>query len=637
MKTIIKTLFLILMAAGMISCAKYLDIVPDNVATLDHAFNTRITAKQFLFTCYSYLPDVQSAEGNPALWGGDEVTCYTNFRSSGHVHAWYIQRHNQDAGTSQRCNFWQGTNGGKDLYQGIRDCNIFLENIDLVPDMEQWEKDQWKAEVTFLKAYYHFYLTRMYGPIPIKDVNLPIDAEIDEVRVYRNTLDECFDYIVKTLDGVLAGGKLPDTITNEAAERGRITNGIVKAVKAEVLIYAASPLYNGNADYVNFVDGRGVEIFCPNKSPEEKLARWQAAADACAEAIEFLEGQGLELYSYSNKSYSDDTNRKMSIRLAFSEPWNSELIWGYTRTRVQSLQYQAVPRGFYASTGGTMGNGSVSLQMASKFYTKNGVPIDEDLTWNYADRYAPRTATLDEGRLIKSGYTTASFNFDREYRYYADLCFDGGVWFGSGFVDENNPKYIEAKSGQSCAHTTLNDFNLTGIWVKKWMNPNTTVSTSNTWSYTNFPFPIMRLSGLYLYYAEALNECGANYESVLPWINGIRERAGIPDVATSWDTYTNSPGKYKTQEGLREIIHRERTIELAFEGQRFWDVRRWKEAIVEYNKPFTGWTTSGSTFDSYYSEELIFNQQFEVKDYFWPVPKQEIFANPNTAQNYGWK
>ena len=636
MKTTFKhTLIVLLAMVSAVSCGKYLDIVPDNVATIDNAFTTRAQAKKYLFTCYSYLPNFCSPQFNPALFGGDEITCYPNYRSSGHVHAWYIQRGYQSATTDERCNYWQGNNGAKDLYQGIRDCNIFMENVSRVPDLEAWERDQWIQEAKFLKAYFHFYLVRMYGPVPIKDVNLEIDADIDAVRVFRNTLDECFDYIVKTLDEVLQSGKLPDKIENEATELGRITNGIVRAVKAEVLIYAASPLFNGNTDYTNFKDGRGVEIYSPQKSDAEKLARWQAAATACAEAIEFLEGQGLTLYSVSDKSRTVATNIKMSIRGAVSEPWNSELVWGYTGERVRALQLQSIPRGLYSSNGGTMGNSSVPVQIAALFYTRNGVPIDEDVTWDYSKRYDVATVPEADFALMKSGYETVKFNLDREYRYYADLAFDGNVWFGQGKTDESNPTYIQCKNGQTCSNVTMYDYNMTGIWPKKYVNAGT-IRSSSTTTYVDYPWPVIRLSGLYLYYAEALNECGESYERVLEYLNPIRERAGIPDVATSWDTYTTSPGKYKTQEGLRQIIHRERAIELCFEGQRFWDLRRWKEAVNELNKPITGWNLNEKTADLYFSESLVYIHSFEIKDYFWPVPNQEIYANPNTVQNYGW-
>ena len=97
MKTIFNKIAIAIAITLACSCGDYLDIVPDNVPTLDHAFNTMTAAKQYLFTCYSYLPDIESMEYNPALWGGDEVTCYTNARSSRHVHSWYIQRGQQES------------------------------------------------------------------------------------------------------------------------------------------------------------------------------------------------------------------------------------------------------------------------------------------------------------------------------------------------------------------------------------------------------------------------------------------------------------------------------------------------------------------------------------------------------------
>ena len=619
------------------SCNKYLDIVPDNVATIEMAFNTKIKAKQFLFTCYAFLPDYQSPHVNPALFGGDELTCYTRYRDAYSVDPWYIQRGTQTASLS-RCNFWEGKDGGHSIYRAIRDCNIFLENVDRVMDMDQWEKDQWKAEATFLKAYYHFYLTRMYGPIPIVDKNLSMDATPEQVHVYRNTLDECFDYIVNTLDKVIDSGDLPDVITMEASELGRITQGIALALKAEVLVYAASPLYNGNTDYRNLTDNRGIEIFCPEKTEAERLARWEKAAAACKEAIDFLEGHGCALYESEAFGVSDDTKHKLTIRGAFSEPWNCELIWGYTRTRVRHLQFQAAPHGMFAITSGTQGNASGSLKMAEMFYTKNGLPIDMDATWEYEARFSPRKSTDAAGRLMRSGYTSIGFNFDREYRYYADLAFDGGIWYQAGSGSEASPLYVQSKFGQPCAYVNLDHYNQTGFWIKKWLNPNTTISQSNNyWSYIDYPWPIMRLAGLYLYYAEALNECGEDYGTVLPWIDAIRERAGIPDVATSWDQYSVSPGRYKTKDGLREIIHRERTIELAFEGQRFWDLRRWKEAYTQCNQPFCGWYIDGETVEDYYQVTKIFNQTFEIRDYFWPIPKDELIKNTNLVQNYGWK
>ena len=636
---LINKIALTLSVLAFCSCGNYLDIIPDDIATIDNAFSLRASAKKYLYTCYSYLPVFSTIGGNPAIAGADEITCETMYRSAGSVHSWYIARGFQLA-SNVRCDFWRGVNGGKDLYEGINMCNTFLEKAGNIPDITDEERNRWIDEVKFLKAYFHFYLTRMYGPVPIKDKNLDVGASPEEVKVYRNTLDECFDYVVALMDEVINDGWLPEVIDSQADELGRITLGIVLAAKAEVLMTAASPLFNGNSDYQGYTDNRGVEIFCPNKTDEQKLARWQEAAAACKDAIDFLESHGHGLYYFESNEYpiSESTRYKMNVRGAMSEPWNIEKVWGYTGTRVGALQNQSIPRGLYSTDNtSAQGNMSVPLKFAAIFYTKNGLPIDEDITWDYENRFGLRTAGEEEKTLLKKGYTTANFNFDREYRYYADLAFDGGVWFGNGTYDEEAPKYVQSKVGQSCANFASTAWNITGIWPKKYVNWKTSVATTGT-SVTQiqYVFPIISMSSLYLYYAEALNECGEDWSAVLPWIDAIRKRAGIPDVATSWTEFSRTPDKFKSKVGLRSIIHRERAIEMAFEGQRFWDLRRWKEAFSELNKPVTSWNLEGSTAEEYYQESLVFEQKFEVKDYFFPIANDEVYANNNTLQNFGW-
>ena len=539
------------------SCDSFLDIVPDDIATIDNAFTMRAQAEKYLFTCYYYLPAHGLLEANPAIAGGDELYITESFRSAAHVHAWYIS-HNMQSSARPRCDYWTGADqqNNKSLYQGISDCNIFLENIQKVPDMTQAEKDRWAAEVRFLKVYYHYWLIRMYGPIPIMDRNIPVNASEDEVKVFRSTIDECFDYVINSLTEIINSNHLPDKIMNEAEELGRITQGIAMAIKAEVMVTAASPLFNGNADYKGYTDSRGIELFNPNKSEQAKKQRWIDAAEACRQAIDFLKAQGHDLYKYTSLEYtiSDQTRAKMNIRNIVTEKWNQEIIWANSNSIIGQLQDHAIPRGLEPGKEGNAsvgGNLAVPLKIADLFYTKNGVPITEDKTWNYDDRFELRKATANDKYFIKEGYTTANLNFDREVRYYASLGFDG----------------------------TKTD--------------------------------------------------------VLTWVDLIRERAGLKGVEESWDTYTNNK-KYETIDGRREIIQQERGIELAFEAQRFWDLRRWKLAFQEQNKPITGWNTQYSTNEDYYTEQLIYTQEFRIRNYFWPILDKELYSNKNLVQNYGW-
>lgn len=107
--------------------------------------------------------------------------------------------------------------------------------------------------------------------------------------------------------------------------------------------------------------------------------------------------------------------------------------------------------------------------------------------------------------------------------------------------------------------------------------------------------PMMRMAELYLMQAEAWNEYGGPGDKVYVPLNKVRERAGIPDVETAWKTYSKTPGKVDSKEGMREIIQREYNIELAFEGQRFWNLRRWKTAHEELNEVQYGWNVTSVT------------------------------------------
>ena len=139
--------------------------------------------------------------------------------------------------------------------------------------------------------------------------------------------------------------------------------------------------------------------------------------------------------------------------------------------------------------------------------------------------------------------------------------------------------------------------------------------------------------------AEAINEAEDSQTArneAMVYLDKIRTRAGLKSVEESWSNYSNNPNKYKTQDGLRKIIQRERLIELCFEGSRFWDLRRWKTAREELNKPIQGWSTFGTNNESYYKPFTIFSQKFGLKDYFWPISENEIARNSNLVQNMGW-
>ncbi len=232
---------LALLTIFLTSCNRYLDIIPDNVPTLDHAFAMRSEAEKYLYTCYSYMPTDGGMASDPAMLAGDEI--WTNDLSGSYrfSHIMFnIANGRQTTINPAGEAIWVS------LYRGLRDCNIFLENIGKVKDISEEEMKEWIAEVKFLKAYYHFYLLRMYGPIPLVKENLPVDINVADVQIAREPVDECFNYIISLLDEVK--DDLQPTITDPIRMMGRITKPIVYSLKAKVLLTAASPLFNGNKD-----------------------------------------------------------------------------------------------------------------------------------------------------------------------------------------------------------------------------------------------------------------------------------------------------------------------------------------------------------------------------------------------------
>lgn len=627
-----------------------LDIVPDNIPTIeDHAFSLRKEAEKVLFTCYRYIPRDGSLNGNVALLGSGDIVISSTFRSYLGNNSWYIAQGLQKS-DSPYCSQWSN------LYKGIAYCNILEENIHSTPDMDEYEKNRWIGEAEFLKAYYHFYLIRMYGPIPIIDKYVPVDSDTEEMHPYRESIDSCFNYVVEKLDNVINNPDIPEKIENEAEELGRITIGIAKALKAKVLITAASPLFNGNTDYRNITDNRGINIFDSEKTIEEKRAKWEKAAEACREAITYLEGQGFGLYYFDDPTVSMTESDKimMNLRGAVTEKWNKEVVWANSQSWVGSSSYdnyqiQSMPRDLNPSLSSknaqNRSNLGVTLSLANSFYTKNGVPIEEDRTWDYANRFtvqAPTPATAEPGYentiILNYKTGTAKLNMNREHRYYASLGFDGGIWFGQGKTGTTGLYSINARKGGNVSPIPADHSqNLTGIWPKKMVNYKTVISdASSGFTSVTYPFPIIRMADLYLMYAEALNELGENYATVLPWIDMVRERSGLKGVKESWDEYVGN-SKYSTQTGLRQIIMQERRIELAFEGHYFWDVRRWKTATTELTQPMTGWKVNyGETDSDYYSENLVSVRDFTPKMYFWPIDINELKKDPNLVQNYGW-
>jgi hypothetical protein len=622
------------------SC-NYLDVVPDNAPTIDNAFTMRSEAIKYLATCYSYLPNDGEPTINPAFMAGDELWLDYPTRSINGTN-WNIARGNQSV-TDPYVNYWDGhiINNVRErsMFNAIRDCNIFLENIqnpEKVRDMTQDERTTWEGEVLFLKAYYHFMLMRHYGPIPIMDVNVPVTAPIEETQVKRQPIDQVADYIVKVLDE--AASKLPSAVQSPVTDLGHITKPIALGIKAKVLLYAASPLFNGNTDYATFKNVDGTLFF--NQSFQAE--KWRKAAQAAKEAIVACEELGMNLYEFPTpvRPLSNTTMIQMSIRNAVTEKWNREIIWGNSNSRTWQLQYSSMAHIDPNNAGNNSVNGTLAptIKIIEQFYTKNGVPIDEDKTLDFSNKNQLRAGTHDERFNNIENYRTARLHFDRENRFYANVGFDGGVWYM-----ENSPSQTDENTWTTQLRLGLFGSGvsvpITTYYPKKLVNWKFAFKDGNSSHIEEYPWPMLRLADLYLMYAEALNESEGPTADVFLYLDKIRKRAGLEGVKESWAKYAFNSAKPTTKEGLRAIIQRERNIEMSFEGSRFWDLRRWKLAAQELNKNITGWDRNQDKDhpELFYQEQTFYQQRFVApRDYFWPIKESDLLVNPNLVQNPGW-
>lgn len=636
-----------------LSCTKYLDVVPDNTLKLENIFDLKEDAWNALAKVYSYMP--QDDKVHLTYWTlGDEWIGRLDLdNATSNLRAMRIMRGLQSQ-TSPQLGTWSGTQGGKPLYEGIRQTDVFLANIDKVRDMSQDEKRNWSAQVKFMKAYYCFLLLRQYGPIIIPQKMITPEATRDELFLPRATVEEVFDFILGLIDE-----SMPD-LKERSSENdlGQVDQIAAKAIKARILLYRASPFFNGNREfYDDFYTAEGKHFFPVNEDRE----KWKSALDAVNDAIQIAEDHGIALYRFDKEPFLYDRDAfeenpdKMQtlydLRMLICDPWNKELVWAYS-----NIDYYAdgglssgsnirLPEGYGDGVRNTASFSwqwlGATYQMAERFYTANGLPLQEDLTYdmNLRHEIVETPGVMDEEYRALNGYMqpgaeTINLYLNREPRFYANLGITGGFWRAHGV--RINTKMFANSDGGFNSSINATDFLATGIGVQKFVHPE---SQSGGWQRTiKFPYPIIRMADLYLMRAEIMNEYYGPSPQVYEDINKIRNRAGIPDVETVWSdpSLTRTVNKHLTKEGLRDIILEERAVEFAFEGIHFWDMWRYKRASQRFSSPIWGWTHTGATANTFFVQEVKQQRRFTVTDYLWPIDLNEMNTNSKLIQNPGW-
>ena len=638
-----KYLLSILCGILLLPGCNYLDMVPEkDIETIESLFEQRTKVENWWKGLYSELNRIfADFRVNTAYPGADEfVTCQALYNSTlynldGLKIADGLQMSQNPYGS-----IWYR------MYVVIRNCNIFLENVDHTYNMSEEDRNWWKADVKAVKAYVYFELVRRYGPICLIPQNMPVDLPVKDYQLPRQHVDTCFKEIINLLD---------ESMEYVPKHSQRISNyghtfslEAVYALKAKVLLYAASPLFNGNAFYSDFKNKDGELLF--NSTYDRN--KWLLAAEAADKAAEMCEEGGRALISGTTVKKTDLLNKMSDIEtMTFSRFTNSEYLleWKYPSTFHQFFLPRLVgdDDNFDSQALGCL---SPSMKMVEMYYTSNGLPIDADITWSYNNRYklGSESSPVYEG-VIPMNTDVVNLHLRREPRFYASIAGDRMYWQrGTNTADKDYNLLVRAHKGEEPWGTQY-DFivsnswqNINGYWLKKhlfsWYN---TLGYSNNLQ-GNETAAIIRLAEVYLMQAEAWNEYLDQPDSrVYDPLDKVRERAGILPVREAWGNYSNNPTKVTTKVGMRDIIHQEYGIEFAFEGHRYWDLRRWLTAHQTMNEKQYGWNVIGTTDQAFYNYETgpvvvwSSNKFIAPRDYLDPFDAEEILIS-GMVQNPGW-
>lgn len=497
-------------------------------------------------------------------------------------------------------NFWIMTFHNinwNNLYKNIRACNIFFENAEKYA-LEGTTVDRLKGEVHYLRAYFYYWLMSQWGGVPLIEKSY---TPSDELLVARNTFEETINFIVKDLND--AADALPLT-----GDKARATKGAALALKARVLLYAASDLYVSqskwasgykNPELIGYTDG-------------DRAERWRKAKEAAKAVMDlgiyhlYGEAGGWTTTEEATQNYAD-------IFLCHNSDEDIMLQY-YDYVNHNSGDFQLPRVGLFNSPNGFHGWGgnTPTGQLVDSYEMKDGSKFDWSNPQKAAHPYE-----------------------NRDPRFYASIMYNGSHWrqrpddaigadpdgiVQTAFYQQADGSYT---AGLDTRQGPIEDWNgsYTGYYMRKFLDP----SVNHQYDKQPYPWRQIRYAEVLLNYAEACLELGEEDEARLT-INSIRKRAGMPDIPP-------------TEKGtaLMEHYRNERKIELAYEQHRYFDIRRWMIA-PDAIKPVQGIDIRYpyNTEEPTYTITEVQQRKWNDKSYLMPIYLDEMNKNSLLIQNPGY-
>lgn len=602
------------------SCVDYLDKESDTELTLPMVFEDKTRIEGWLANVYSHVPDPYWGYARKLGWDilSDDMTASERWRQ------WDWKVIPMLLGEWTPSTDWDGNYWAR-LPQLIREANIFIENVHPLPDqgISATEVTYMKAEMRFMIAYYYYLLSNTYGPVPFKPNYIaPTDFNLADLMEGQRPYYEVVDWVDKELKEVAE--ILPAKYT-EARKYGRATSIMCLAVRARMLLFAASPLVNGNPDYANHKNKDGENLF----STTADKTKWAYAAQACKELIDAAEAAGHKLYTEKNDDGTIDPFMSyQNLFLTRYDEGNTEILFARPGgSEYGEYEKHATP----AASGGSGGLG-VTQSLVDAFFMENGLPINDDDSKYVETGFSVSDETRDNtvwdtevngGAISKKN--TYNMYCHREPRFYITVSYNN-----SYFTQE---KRVFNFFNGSADNPHTHDAPQNGYLIRKKISPDLNVK-QGTYKYR--PGIVYRLGEAYLNYAEALNESDPGNGDILVYLNKIRERAGIRQYTTGATDDNFIHVDLNDQAEMRKLIRAERRVELSCEGIRYDDLRRWKEAENVLNGDFYGMNFSGKDNSSFYVRTPYLKRVYKKAYYWFPIHQSEIDKNDKLVQSPYW-
>ena len=602
------------------SCVDYLDKESDTELTLPMVFEDKTRTEGWLANVYSHVPDPYWGYARKLGWDilSDDMTASERWRQ------WDRKVIPMLLGEWTPSTDWDGNYWSR-LPQLIREANIFIENVHPLPDqgISATEVTYMKAEMRFMIAYYYYLLSNTYGPVPFKPNYIaPTDFNLADLMEGQRPYYEVVDWVDKELKEVAE--ILPAKYT-EARKYGRATSIMCLAVRARMLLFAASPLVKGNPEYANHNNKDCEKLF----STTADKTKWAYAAQACKELIDAAEAAGHKLYTEKNDDGTIDPFMSyQNLFLTRYDEGNTEILFARPGgSEYGEYEKHATP----AASGGSGGLG-VTQSLVDAFFMENGLPINDDNSEYVETGYSVSDETRDNtvwdtevngGAISKKN--TYNMYCHREPRFYVTVSYNN-----SYFTQE---KRVFNFFNGSADNPHTHDAPQNGYLIRKKISPDLNVK-QGTYKYR--PGIVYRLGEAYLNYAEALNESDPGNGDILVYLNKIRERAGIRQYTTGATDDNFIHVDLNDQAEMRKLIRAERRVELSCEGIRYDDLRRWKEAENVLNGDFYGMNFSGKDNSSFYVRTPYLKRVYKKAYYWFPIHQSEIDKNDKLVQSPYW-